>query len=806
MATLRAHVRKMADTRKDKMGPQWSQWVTRTVQRLADDGVLDTSDAQVTFTPNAKKTISAIRRESLGPGVAASPNLEHKMWKDVTRRFSTIGVKRQRRRSSTVGAADDEDGEERPRKRRARKSFSGLTKAELEVELRAALQRLEEAEETEPVDEDTAAALREELNVREQEVAELRDEISRLKVPRPDEGSATGTSSRLFTPPPTHRSDTSSTSRPTTAHRTVDVHGVTRTASGTLISNLTRHPTPEPSDSGSQDAEIEDMVFDDIQDALSPNMMDYDFNRGTEPVTLNKHLEEIAALKKELQVRAMELSQVRDEQERVVKEGESLRTTIASREDQVGKLNADLQSRSRALVERESRLAELLDALATERAASHDAQVALHTSQAALQTEQERSRALESANSTLQEERSSTHDTLNALKHEMESSESARDLARSELGQTHTLLATTQHELVEATRAVEASTVSQAALSARAKRLEDDLEHSQGRVSALAAAKNDLETTVTTLQDTVAQLRADLAQAEDRSAVVSAEAKQSREVIEELHTSRAQIQSDADASAREATALKATISDLEFTVDGLRAQLEDAAAGTARLREDLKTEQTAREGVMSELAATKAARDDLVSEVADKTMKLATISEELEQARQTVDDMRGQIETLKEVREQDAAAHAAEASAFGTSLEMARIEGADLQAQLDGLRSEASALSAGLKSAGAENKNLSTTLADGKARAVQLEEDLAMSHGDLEDAEEEIAELRAAKSVDEASIQTLKAGLARLRQLQMDALDEVDSKMISAHTAPTPGHRRRSSIAPRARQSAGQRG
>lgn len=27
-------VRKMADARKDKMGPQWSQWVTKTVQRL----------------------------------------------------------------------------------------------------------------------------------------------------------------------------------------------------------------------------------------------------------------------------------------------------------------------------------------------------------------------------------------------------------------------------------------------------------------------------------------------------------------------------------------------------------------------------------------------------------------------------------------------------------------------------------------------------------------------------------------------------------------------------------------------------
>ena len=69
-------MRKMADARKDKMGPQWAQWVSRTVNKLvsaksiyasniltlmtakADDGILDTSDphGNVTFTPNAKKT------------------------------------------------------------------------------------------------------------------------------------------------------------------------------------------------------------------------------------------------------------------------------------------------------------------------------------------------------------------------------------------------------------------------------------------------------------------------------------------------------------------------------------------------------------------------------------------------------------------------------------------------------------------------------------------------------------------------------------------------------------------------------
>ncbi|OSC97393.1 hypothetical protein PYCCODRAFT_1140618 [Trametes coccinea BRFM310] len=129
-------VRKTADARKDKMGPQWSQWVSRAVNKLADDGILDTSDphGNVTFTPDAKKTITKVRRESMGPGVALSPGLERKIWKDVTQRLSGAGVKRRRRRSSATSMPDMDgwdDVETPPKKKQARKSSSRMTKAEV---------------------------------------------------------------------------------------------------------------------------------------------------------------------------------------------------------------------------------------------------------------------------------------------------------------------------------------------------------------------------------------------------------------------------------------------------------------------------------------------------------------------------------------------------------------------------------------------------------------------------------------------------------------------------------------------------
>ncbi|EJF57819.1 hypothetical protein DICSQDRAFT_157138 [Dichomitus squalens LYAD-421 SS1] len=833
MATLRAHVRKMADARKDKMGPQWSQWVTRAVHKLADDGILDTHDAQgnVAFTPDAKKTITAIRRDSLGPGVVPSANLEQKIWKDVTRRFSTVGVKRPRRMSGAAGHADEDGGEGRPRKRRARKSLSSFTKAELEAELRAALQQLEESEEADSAEQEDVVALREELKLREQEVDELRDEVARLKTQSEHDARRVtiGTSMRLVTPPPTERLAPSSagSGRPATTYRVgAPMHGVTRTLSGSLISNLTRRPTPEPSEPGSQYAEIEGLVFDDVQDdddfsslssvhghddAVSDftprkvgletsqstsNLMAHDMESATKHHETDAHIEEIAALKKELQAHVMQLSQVRGEHQRLLEERDSLRSSAASRELQLADLTAQLQSRTATLQDTQSLLVKLEATLQTERTEGIDVRSALQISQAALEAERERTRSLETRHSSVQEELSSAQSALKTLQQTMETFESSHDQTRSELQQTKTLLASAQRELAEALRAIEAGVVSQQTLTDHARGLELYLKQYLAQTSALVADKENLERTAEALRDTVDQLRTDLTRAEDDVASTTTRLKQSQDVIDELRASREQAQLDAAASTREATSLKVTVSELESSLGSLRFQLEDSLAETARLRGQLEAEQSSRRTVESVLSATKASHDKLVSEMAEKALRMTSVEEELNQTRRALDDTRCQVEVLKKEHERDAAAHA-------EALEAARVKAADFRIQLDGLRSQITSLSGELRSVSSAKDSLSTRLEEEVARSAQLQEDLAIARDDVQDAEEEILELREAKAADEASIQSLKAGLARLRQLQMDALDEVDNKMVSAHSAPIPGHRRRSSIA--SRQSIGQR-
>ncbi|KAI0739218.1 hypothetical protein C8Q80DRAFT_1112583 [Daedaleopsis nitida] len=862
MATIRAHVRKTANARKDKMGPQWSQWVSRTVQKLVDDGILDNSDphGNVTFTPNAKKTITAIRRESMGPGSVPSGNMEHKIWKDVTRRFSTVGVKRSRRRSSANGASDDAE-EARPRKRQARKSFSGLTKAELEAELRAALRRLDQATEPQALDEDDVEELREELRNREQEVVELRGEVARLRDDHPGERRVTiGTSTRLLTPPPTNPSETTTPecSRAATAptrFRT-SVNAMTRTLSGSLISNLTRRPTPAPSEADSHDARFELMDYDHVPDVMPFPAHPGDGRSAAAPVRETgietPQSSPMFANREELDPEepsvndddplegashddeyVTELRQLRDEHQCLLAERDELRGTVVSRDARLAILEADLRSRAGALAASELRGVQLEDTLRSSQQRVREVEAELQVTRQTLDGEKEEHSSLQDKHanlrdvvdnlqnkiqhltahtmdleSTLKESRSDVdhwrtahlesetqlgnlkaeistiqtelqagRDSYHDIQVTLEKSEASHAETRAVLKATQADRDALREELAEAHRSIKNGDDAQASMTARINTLEGELKVARERASALSRSNEGLESTVTKLEETVEQLVKEVSHAKGQATSASAALEESQNMIAELKKSHAQALTDASASTREAAALSVTVSELQSTLSKLRSQLEDAAAETAGVRAELDTEQASRRATEFELVATKDERESLVADIAGKTVRVGVLTEELERIRQAADDARRHIASLETQREKDVAAHVTERSALETALETARAEVAELKTGLDGARLEVSRLSGELRAVVAERDGVSVNLNDERVRAAVLEEELRVALDDARDAEEENEGLREAKAADEASIENLKNLLKHLRDVQLEAMDEVSNKV-----------------------------
>ncbi|KDQ53303.1 hypothetical protein JAAARDRAFT_39368 [Jaapia argillacea MUCL 33604] len=314
LATIRAQVRKRAEAKKDKLGPQWTKWVKRTVDKLEDQGILKSeAPGSVTFTPNAKKALSTARRDT--------PHTdEDAVYKRVSQAFSTRGLKRRRPRYSSASNRDDEDEEDDDEEhvlsvlkgKKARRSsgrvstggkkmaISKMTKAELQAELRSlqaahaqtlsSLSSLQTTVQTSSRDHDEemeeesdeSQRLREELEAREKEIEAVRKELndvkSRMGGEESGEGEEEGGSgmmSRLTSPEPSLAGDVSSPSHPILPNilithpsrsptpnpsraptlkpqqRPLAALGLTRTQSGSFISTFSKQPTPAPSDSGS---------------------------------------------------------------------------------------------------------------------------------------------------------------------------------------------------------------------------------------------------------------------------------------------------------------------------------------------------------------------------------------------------------------------------------------------------------------------------------------------------------------------------------------------------------------------------
>ena len=81
-------------------------------------------------------------------------------------------------------------------------------------------------------------------------------------------------------------------------------------------------------------------------------------------------------------------------------------------------------------------------------------------------------------------------------------------------------------------------------------------------------------------------------------------------------------------------------------------------------------------------------------------------------------------------------------------MQAARAEAAASRTQADELGSRISSLSAELHLVSAERDKLSNRLAEELAHSAQLEEQVILARTDIQDAEEEIIELREAKSAD----------------------------------------------------------
>ncbi|KAK0489544.1 hypothetical protein EDD18DRAFT_1189780 [Armillaria luteobubalina] len=716
LRSLRAHVKKIAEEKRDKLGPNWSNWVRRAVAKLEDDGVLTASGpGRVMLTPSGKKAITAARRSILStapPGTFGSPSQE-----DLVTRMAVKdrGTKRPLRRSVATFDTQNLPSPRGPQAKRIRMSrdeertpISKMTKAQLKVELALVKKAHELAllRATSPLtdlsDEDARAIeserLQQELKMREHEIADIRAQLEDARRRAELDGSQTQLNDYTDLP--------STPMTPCHAARLRRTHsgGVTRTQSGTIIPDISRHPTPpsSPPDMGYGSMREDDS---DIPDIFSSPFIPRTGNDNEDNFRINR--------------------------EEVVETAAVLNAKVTTLQHDLDRRSEDLRNTNKTLNETRAILEEFRIKNTALTKQNDDPAHQLSDFKTAAQSEAR-------GNATLIND-------LNRSIHDLRSENSAlKDLELT--------LVSTNTALLAQVRQLESMKEAFVKLTQDADQLRKE---NDGRKSALAGLRNDLKL------------------AKEKSSTTKAEVEifklEKAALLMEANNYKAEMEkalSEEQAMSSERLAVLSDIqqehAELDTSFQACRAELE------------------AKDVQIKDLSAILQAKDLLLG---GSAQKIETMQDDFHKAMTQSHDAMESLRVEKDSRICEMTQTVADLqSAFSTETSLHKTVAntlSDTEALVSELRSE-------LKIQTAATNAAQSSFEQEQVRAISLRDELVGAKDRAEAAEEEVNELRASKSTDEATILSLKAMFERLKAAQMVTLNQFEGQVTSAGPSLSP--------------------
>ncbi|EPQ52047.1 hypothetical protein GLOTRDRAFT_140511 [Gloeophyllum trabeum ATCC 11539] len=860
-ATLRAEVRKRAETKKDKLGPQWSSWVKRTVEKLEDKGAIEASgsNGNVALTPAAKKAIADARRQFAASSHADCPLLEDEVWRSVSEHF-TRGTKR-RKFAGGHDPVDSEDevlsevddsfrGKRRRRSSGRRRPPSQMSRAELLQQLR----NLQEAHsqamndlQSHTHDEETEESrrLREELRAKEQEIEAVRKELDEVKSASAAIGAAMhGDSiSRAASPGPSFipeppRADTPPVSS-VSAYRPRAMDGLVRTQSGSFISQLSKQPTPAPSTSGTPEPEpaydSTSMTYDDEGDTLVPepdevsglgkdggnakSLLTPEWSpRGMQEkaqmavlaklrATLDaEYQEKLAALDQVSESRASELRAVTSQLDL---EKKATQAIMSERDQRIADLLAELSSEKELAASKDTTLA----SKDKEIASLHDNLASLEQSSAVLRLhEVELEKILAEKDKTisgLTQDKLSLTSELSAVLAELVGARDELNTKESEIA----TLSSRVHASEETITALRAETTDLAANKAELEqrlceardahirevhqndaeisRYRQEVESLKIQVASLEASAIDMEQQLEASRGCVNSLQVDLSDANSSVQDLHTELTEKNDAIAALQASENILQEDVSALQSELSRSKIHMSELELTLDEMRARLQNGEEHSAALSREIEVTQKAKQQLMEAVEQLEAANTQRLLELDGKSSEIERLSTELAASQAREAELVSKIQEVELAKAADASRYEAEIVSLRFSLESTQREAKDLEAQLGVTRAARVKSESHVKELYADLDSTRSELEAATARSAAMEKDLGEATARIRELQDGLERAVAARRAEESKLATLVSGYNKLRKQQMDSYAEFDQTVAWVH-------------APEAEQRAGQ--
>ncbi|KAG2143089.1 hypothetical protein DEU56DRAFT_979515 [Suillus clintonianus] len=750
LATLRAHVRKIAKDRKDRLGPQWASWVGKAVKKLEDQGVLHPVDSSgyVGMTPEGKKVLSYARRKLLPTATGdASPAQEDAVWKNVTEHFSPSVYKRHHaisasRLKSVLGEEEVEEdsasvrGSPRAKRQRrapspvkpSERSLTKMTKAELQTKVR-------ELQKAKLMDQQLKAQLAD----REEQLGAVQDELRMLKLSA-EKALATMHEEELTELDDQEFQHSMDEELPAPDFSIFDVQtpragtpagqgaGVTRTQSGSIIHDISMRPTPAPS---SPDLE-RDRRYRDDENLFTDQHHEHLRTPESLPDRRASQTDEqqlalantIDVMEKEIAKRTTEIQTLKDTVTRLQNEYDTLTGAVDNHKSRIIDLEGETEHLRAIINELESGKRDLQQCLA-----DRDHNV-IQLQNAVLEHEQ----VAVKLNETLAQKEAS----LNAISIEAET------LTRS------------NNEIISGVQGIKEE---MAAARGENRRLTDELASSLRAKEILRERMVELVRTTEERQGELAQALSVAQNEAGHGAVLAQELLVMTEATSELEKQLSKANSTATALDAELAEVLGRNGQLELALDDSRKEIEE-------LKSRITFAEMREAELSSKLFTADATRQSLEDAVA--IMKNASRVERVK-AQSTVLGLLEKIDGLQIQRDNEVRGFASRITAYEDEVE-------DLQLNL--------------RSANEAQQSALAAINKSKHDFVHLENSLTAEQAtcnglrvSLTEAREQISSLRVAKTACESAIANLKAVYDQGKRMQTDWMSGMESTFASAQPA-----------------------
>jgi chromosome segregation ATPase len=316
-------------------------------------------------------------------------------------------------------------------------------------------------------------------------------------------------------------------------------------------------------------------------------------------------------------------------------------------------------------------------------------------------------------------------------------------------------------------------------------RLKGSLSDEEAKSHALRCKVDTLESVVKTLNGSLeatriadGELKEQLSASVERGHKLSQALEERDEMIVQLSNLKEEALEQISALSREASSHKEDLSRLHSALETIDLQLRTTKEDAARLTLELRVKERERDECAAEVSRIDAVRLCLSAQIEDDQKTIGELRVETHAAQGTINVLH---ETIEEYRSKQAAVALAkemDVSSLKSSLASMEIEGANARSQLASLQTSRDDIVQHLQSTTVELDDARAALEAEINRAFILESDVRGALRRAREAEEKVVYLKQSGDANEATIKNLKAGYASFREAQMDALMELDGKVL----------------------------